>query len=165
MVPVSDSVETINDGGNQIQGLLEFSDMRLIQYFQCSPNMGAGNTFGAWQVDDFAVFFQLIKTVCPVATHSEYRNFMLFYIADLLFPACFRDSQIDAAQRADYFDPVDKRDHGLLALEMIEFIRGYADYQAISQRSQSLQQPQVTDMEQIEGTVGQDGFHGEAECM
>ncbi len=117
---------------------------------------------GARQIVDLAVIIEKIKLAAPVIAHGKNIDAVLPDIVDLLLPTMFGYYLIDVLDRLDNLRPLLIRDQGFFILELIKLIGRYRYHQAITQGAHSTQQFEMTNMEHIEGAIGNDGFfsHG-----
>ena len=123
--------------------------------------LGAGDTLGAGQIDDLAIFFQIVEMALPVAADGEDVDIVFLDVVDLLTEIVFDDNLIGITGGPDGFDALKHvvTDVELAALA-VETVVGDTDNQVVAQGFGAPQKIEVPLMEQIVSAVGNDFLHG-----
>lgn len=113
-----------------------------------------GDLFGAGEIDHFTVRREKIEFPFPIISHGKDIDVVTADIIDFLIPVLFGDDEIDPFDRTDDFGSLVVGDEGFFPFDRVEFIGRDGDDQFISQRAETLEEVEMTDMEHIEGSVG-----------
>lgn len=121
--------------------------------------LAGGDLFRPRKIKDLAVLFQVVESSLPVIAHYEAGYPVSLDVTGLLCPGCFRHHSIDIANRLDDLDAIFERDRRPLPLDRVELVRRNAYDQPISQCTCASELIHMSDMEQIERSVGEYDSH------
>ena len=120
---------------------------------------GGGDQGGAGQVDDLAQVGEIVEAAAPVVAHDEDIDAETADVVAFLVPGVFGDDVVDEANGADDVSSVCIGDDGALALALVEFVGGDGDEKSVAAGARALQELEMAHVEEVEGAVGDDGFH------
>jgi len=123
--------------------------------------LGAGDALGAIQVDDLAVFGEVVELAQPVRADREDVDAQPLDVVDLLALVLLDDHFVDQSGGFDIADALERALPDVhLAAAVVVLLGRDPDDQVITKCLCAFQQPQVTFVEQVEGAVGDDAQLG-----
>ena len=124
-------------------------------------DLGGGDFRCSGQIDHVAVGLQEVKLTGPVISHHKGVYVVFFDIGYFLLPVLLWDHQVHIADGFQHGFALFVGEVAFFLLFLpVELVRGQAHNQVIPQGLGPAEQVDVTLVEQIEGSVGDDAFHG-----
>ena len=135
-------------------------DANAIDVLALGTEHGAADAFGAGQIDDLAVFVEVVELAYPVAADGEDIDIVLLDIVDLLTEVVLDDDFVGIACGLDGLDSLeDVVAHVELAATAVEAVAGDTDDEIVAQLLGSAEEVDVSLMQEVVGAVGNDSCH------
>ena len=135
-------------------------DANAIDVLAFGAKHGAADAFGARQIDDLAVFVEVVELALPVAADGEDVDIVLLDVVDLLAEVVLDDDFVGVASGLDGFDTLeDVVAHIELAATTVEAIAGDSDDEVIAKFLGTAKEVDVALMQEVVGAVGNDTCH------
>jgi putative ABC transport system ATP-binding protein len=128
---------------------------------------GRGDRRRPGQVVHRADVLELVELAGPVVTHHQHVGAVLEDVVPLLLQALLDEHLVDRAQRSHDLHPLVLGEHrGPALLAFVEGVRGHADDEPVPQGGGPFDDPQMPDVEHVEGAERDDRCaHGRHPCM
>ncbi len=121
---------------------------------------GAADAFGTRQIDDLAVFVEVVELADPVATDGKDIDIVLLDVVDLLAEIVLDDDFVGIACGLDSLDTFeDIVAHVELAATSVEAVAGDTDDEVIAKFLGTAKEVDVALMQEVVGTVCNDFGH------
>lgn len=132
----------------------------LFPLLQPLPKHRRADSLGSREVDDFAVFFEVIAFAGPVGAEDEGVDCVFLDVFDLLAGVALGDDEVGVAGGLNGGDALLEGvvDVGLAALE-VPFGGGDSYDEIVAERLGAAEYVEVTFMQKVEGAVCDDFFH------
>lgn len=119
----------------------------------------------ARQVNDATDILQVIELSLPVVTHDEDVGAVLLQVLTLVLKTFLDEGEVDASQCSydgeAFFLGVYRRP---TLFADVQRVTGYPDHEPVSQFTGALEDSEVADVEDIEGSKGRNGFRLPVSC-
>ena len=135
-------------------------DANAIDVLALGTEHGAADAFGTRQIDDLAVFVEVVELAYPVAADGEDVDIVLLDVVDLLTEVVLDDDFVGVASGLDGLDTLeDVVAHIELAATTVEAVAGDSDNEIVAQLLGTAKEVDVSLMQEVVGTVGNDSCH------
>ncbi len=135
-------------------------DAYAVDVLALGTEHGATDAFGAGQIDDLAVFVEVVELALPIAADGEDVDIVLLDVVDLLTEVVLNDDFVGVACGLDGLDTLeDVVAHIELAATTVEAVAGDSDDEIVAQLLGSAEEVDVSLMQEVVGAVGNDFDH------
>ena len=135
-------------------------DANAIDVLALGTEHGTADAFGAGQIDDLAVFVEVVELALPIAADGEDVDIVLLDVVDLLTEVILDDDFVGVACGLDGFDTLEDVVADIeLAATTIEAVAGDSDDEIVAQLLGSAKEVDVSLMQEVVGAVGNDFDH------